>query len=133
MISQDQDIHRSAPRSFHHPHSTDPAAKQGRWIVVVDDDIDPTNMYEVLWAMSTRCDPALDVDILRKCWTSGSDPMPIVWKHGAESNYNNRAVIDACIPFDRINEFPKVAEITPEYRKYIMEKWGKVIFGSAGT
>jgi 4-hydroxy-3-polyprenylbenzoate decarboxylase len=30
----------------------------GRFVVVVDDDIDPTNMFDVLWAMSTRCDPA---------------------------------------------------------------------------
>jgi len=27
-------------------------------IVVVDEDVDPTNLHEVIWAMSTRCDPA---------------------------------------------------------------------------
>ena len=30
----------------------------GRWVVVVDEDIDPSNIHDVIWAMSTRCDPA---------------------------------------------------------------------------
>ena len=29
----------------------------GRWVVVVDEDIDPSNLHDVIWAMSTRCDP----------------------------------------------------------------------------
>ena len=28
-----------------------------RWIVVVDDDVDPTDIHDVIWAMGTRCDP----------------------------------------------------------------------------
>ena len=28
-----------------------------RWTIVVDDDIDPTNINDVIWAMCTRCDP----------------------------------------------------------------------------
>src|SRR5260370_21931859 len=40
----------------------------GRFVVVVDDDIDPTNLFDVLWAMCTRCDPAEDIDIIRNRW-----------------------------------------------------------------
>ena len=36
------------------------------FVVVVDEDIDPTNLFEVLWAMCTRCDPTEDIDIVRK-------------------------------------------------------------------
>ncbi|MDP2718659.1 MAG: UbiD family decarboxylase, partial [Dehalococcoidia bacterium] len=36
----------------------------GRWIVVVDEDIDPTDTNDVLWAMSTRVDPVKDIDII---------------------------------------------------------------------
>ena len=32
--------------------------RNGRWIVIVDDDIDPYDLKEVLWAMTTRCDPS---------------------------------------------------------------------------
>src|SRR6266581_1460636 len=46
----------------------------GRFIVAVDDDIDPTNLFEVLWAMCTRCDPAEDIDIIRKMWSGPLDP-----------------------------------------------------------
>ena len=28
-----------------------------RFIIVVDDDIDPSNMQDVLWAVATRCEP----------------------------------------------------------------------------
>ena len=34
------------------------AAYLGRYTVVVDDDIDPTNLNEVLWAVCTRSDPS---------------------------------------------------------------------------
>ena len=30
-------------------------AYNGRFVVAVDDDIDPTNTFDVLWAMATRC------------------------------------------------------------------------------
>jgi hypothetical protein len=29
----------------------------GRFVVVVDDDVDPTDLFDVMWAMCTRCDP----------------------------------------------------------------------------
>jgi UbiD family decarboxylase len=32
--------------------------RNGRFVVVVDDDINPSDIYDVLWAVSTRCDPA---------------------------------------------------------------------------
>ena len=30
----------------------------GRFVVVVDEDVDPTDLFDVMWAMCTRCDPA---------------------------------------------------------------------------
>src|ERR1700730_18804076 len=47
----------------------------GRYSIVVDDDIDPTNTDDVIWALSTRSDPATDIDILRQTWTNSLDPM----------------------------------------------------------
>ena len=37
------------------------AAYLGRFTVVVDEDIDPTDMKDVWWAMTTRCDPIEDI------------------------------------------------------------------------
>lgn len=45
-----------------------------RPIVVVDEDIDPSNISEVIWAISTRCEPAESIDIIRGRHISGIDP-----------------------------------------------------------
>jgi 4-hydroxy-3-polyprenylbenzoate decarboxylase len=95
-----------------------PSAYIGRFIVVVDDDIDPSNLDEVIWAMGTRCDPAQDIEITRKCWGSRLDPL-----NSSDQYYNSRAVIDACIPYERIKDFPPVAQSSPEMRKKIFEKY----------
>src|SRR5204862_1027194 len=44
------------------------------YYVTVDEDIDPTNQEEVLWAMCTRVDPARTVDIIHDAWTADLDP-----------------------------------------------------------
>ena len=44
------------------------------YYVTVDEDIDPTNLNEVLWAMCTRVDPATSIDIIRDAWTADLDP-----------------------------------------------------------
>ena len=46
----------------------------GRYVIVVDDDIDITNSEEVIWAISSRSDPAQSIDILRRCWSGPLDP-----------------------------------------------------------
>lgn len=35
-----------------------------KWVIVVDDDIDPRDWKDVMWAISTRMDPARDVTII---------------------------------------------------------------------
>jgi 4-hydroxy-3-polyprenylbenzoate decarboxylase len=76
----------------------------GRFVVVVDDDIDPTDLFDVTWAMCTRCDPAEDIDFIRKAWSGPLDPrLPRGVTH------NSRAVIVACRPFERRQDFPRVA------------------------
>src|SRR5690606_34756836 len=47
----------------------------GRWVVVVDEDIDPTNMFDVIWAMSTRCDPPEDIQYIKRAWSTPLDPL----------------------------------------------------------
>ena len=51
------------------------AAYMNRYVIVVDEDVDPTNLEEVMWAVSTRCDPAEDIEIMRKSWGSKVDPL----------------------------------------------------------
>jgi 4-hydroxy-3-polyprenylbenzoate decarboxylase len=94
----------------------------GRWTVVVDDDIDPSNLYEVVWAISTRCDPAGDIEISRNQWSGPLDPMLQAGTH-----FNSRGLIDACRPWQRRDAFPPVAEIAPDELAAARKKWGPVL------
>ena len=94
----------------------------GRFVVVVDDDIDPTNLFDVLWAMCTRCDPAQDIEFIRRAWSGPLDPML-----DAQSATNSRAVIDACRPFERLEDFPPVARASPELLRRVTAKFADVL------
>ena len=94
----------------------------GRFVIVVDDDIDPTNLFEVAWAMSTRCDPAEDIDFIRKHWSGPLDP-----RIPRGTAHNSRAVIFACRPFEMLAEFPPVAKASPELRRKVEAKFAEVL------
>jgi 4-hydroxy-3-polyprenylbenzoate decarboxylase len=94
-----------------------------RFVIVVDEDIDPSNLFDVIWAMSTRCEVSEDIDILRKCWSGPLDPVIPKGRKGL----NSRAVIDACRPYDWKDEFPPVAECSKELRDKTYSKWKDVL------
>ncbi|MBI4444794.1 MAG: UbiD family decarboxylase [Acidobacteria bacterium] len=98
-------------------------AYMGRYYVVVDEDIDPSNIEEVIWAVSTRSDPAEDIEILRRCWSGPLDP--VIPK--ARKGFNSRAIIDACRPYEWRNEFPPVVESSPEIKRRVLEKWKDIL------
>ena len=95
------------------------AAYMNRFVIVVDDDVDPMNLEEVMWAVSTRCEPSDDIEIMRKSWGSKVDPLlkdPAV-------PYNSRALIDACRPFEKYDTFPRVAQASPQLVRDTVSKW----------
>ena len=92
----------------------------GRITIVVDEDIDPSDLNRVLWAVVTRADPALDFEILRRCWSTRLDFL--AYPDG-KRQFNNRVVIDACRPFERRDSFPAVATTSPGLRDKITQKW----------
>jgi len=99
---------------------------QNRFTIVVDDDIDPTRIDDVVWALSTRCDPETDIDIQRRCWSSSLDPMI---HPESKVLMNSRAVVDACRPYEWMAKFPEVAETSPELRQKVLGKYGRAFFG----
>lgn len=98
------------------------AAYMNRYVIVVDEDVDPTNLEEVMWAVSTRCDPAEDIEIMRKSWGSKVDPLLT----NPAAAYNSRALLDACRPFDRLESFPFVAEASPSLVRQTLARWREV-------
>ena len=126
IISIKQRYPGHARQVLHVASSCQAGAYNGKWTIVVDDDIDPSNITQVLWAMTTRFDPVEDIDIIRKAWSSGRDPMVLP----DTGNFNNRILIDACIPYGRLlkGDFPPVVAVSPELTKKLTEKWkGKVL------
>ena len=91
-----------------------------RVVVVVDDDIDPADMDQVVWAMCTRFDPREGMEVLRGCWSTVLDPMA----YGSDDPRNARVVIDACKPFSRRDTFPIVVRASEEVENLVRGKFG---------
>jgi 3-polyprenyl-4-hydroxybenzoate decarboxylase len=96
-------------------------------VVVVDEDIDPTNTWDVLWAICTRSDPEKDIDVIRRMWSGPLDPII----PPGEKGLNSRALIDATRPFEWRDRFPRVAVSSKEVLEAAREKWGALLFGSS--
>jgi 4-hydroxy-3-polyprenylbenzoate decarboxylase len=98
-------------------------AYANRFVVVVDDDIDPADMNRVIWAMCTRCEPREGIEILRGCWSTALDPM----SYSASDPRNARVVIDACRPWARRDTFPKEVRSSKELDERIIKKFKDVL------
>ena len=91
----------------------------GRYVVVVDDDVDITNSEEFLWVLSSRSDPAQSIEILRRAWSGPLDPrIP-----REEVGHSSRAVIDATRPYEWRDKFPKVSGASRELKDNVANHW----------
>ncbi len=93
----------------------------GRYVVVVDDDIDITDVNEIVWAITTRSDPATSVDILRRTWSGPLDPIIPPGQKG----HNSRMIIEAVRPWEWRDRFPATSAISDETRSEFSRKWQK--------
>jgi 3-polyprenyl-4-hydroxybenzoate decarboxylase len=77
--------------------------------------------------MCTRFDPVTDIDLIQKAWASKRDPLYL------PGNFNNRVLIDACIPYDMKlkGKFPPVVDVSPELRAKLRAKFKQINFPSA--
>jgi UbiD family decarboxylase len=101
------------------------AAYYTKWIIAVDDDVDPTDLHDVLWALSTRCHPAENIDILRNTWSTGLDPS----QGPRESRpYGSKALIDACKPHKHLANFPKSTLLRKSVRDKVAARWRELGF-----
>lgn len=98
-------------------------AYANRFVVVVDDDIDPADMDKVIWAMCTRCDPREDMETLRGCWSTALDPM----SYSESDPRNARVVIDACKPWSQRESFPEVVRNSGPLDERIRAKFASVL------
>ena len=105
----------------------------GRLVVVVDDDVDPSNLADVMWAITTRCEPAEQIDIVRNAWSSALDPrIPDEHKRAGITSHS-KAIIEAVRPFGWKDKFPPISALTTDEAREIEVKWGGAIAGRKAT
>lgn len=99
------------------------AAMSGKYTIVVDDDIDPSNWDEVVWALSSRVDPDTQIDILRGHLNTPLDPAVPPDKRSRQDYTMGRVVIDACRPFNWRHEYPEIISYPTDVKKQLGEKF----------
>jgi UbiD family decarboxylase len=100
-------------------------AYMGRIVVVVEDDIDVTDIQEVLWAMVTRGDPERSIDMIKRAWSGPIDPAI----HPDLKGHNSRLLYDATRPWEWRDKFPPAIGPDPETKAKTREQWGWIING----
>ena len=108
------------------------AASVGRYTVLVDDDIDPSNLDEVIWAILTRSDPKQAIQILERCHSSSADTTISPeekrrYKVPPKPLTTSNAIIDACRPYEWKAEWYPLARVSSGLRTRIFEKWDAVL------
>src|SRR4051795_11555933 len=99
------------------------AAYYTKWIIAVDEDVDPTDINDVLWALSTRCHPAEDLDILRNTWSTGLDPS----QYPPELRpYGSKVLINACKPHKHIKQFPHATLLRQSTYERAVARWSEL-------
>ena len=99
----------------------------GRLVVVVDDDVDPSDLADVMWAVTTRCEPAEQIDIVRNAWSSALDPrIPDADKRAGITSHS-KAIIEAVRPFGWKDKYPPTSALTASEAQEIESKWGRTI------
>ncbi len=94
----------------------------GRYIMVVDEDIDPASTRDVIWALCTRTDPQQSIDIIQRAWFSPLDPTV---PERPAITLRSKALIDACIPFERRDDYPEAIYTSPELVQRMEKQWGR--------
>ncbi len=64
-----------------------------KWIIAVDEDVDPSDLNQVLWAMCVRCHPPRDLELLRQTWSTPLDPSQ---NDEADRPYGAKVLINTC-------------------------------------
>lgn len=77
-----------------------------KYVVVVDKDIDPFNVEEVLWAMATRVQAHEDIDIIKNVKGNMLDPSL------TDDLLTSKVIVDATIPLGRV--FPERNRVPAE-------------------
>jgi len=107
------------------------SAYASKYIIVVDDDIDVTDLDQLLWAMLTRTDPKESIDFIAGSWDSPADPRLPPEKRAVRDMTHSVAIINACRPFHWRDKFPPANTPSPEVARKARERFGWLLEGKS--
>ena len=93
----------------------------GRYIVVVDDDIDPYDMNDVLWADVHEVGPGQRHGLYPPRLERPPRPSDTERQKG----FSTRAVIDATRPYEWMKDFPLASGSSADMKEQVVKKYGK--------
>ena len=91
-----------------------------KWIIAVDEDVDPTDINQVIWAMSSRCNPVDDIDLLRNTLSTWLDPTQ---NPPEKRPYGSKALINACKEHRYLPVFSKRTTLRREIYDQVASRW----------
>lgn len=100
-----------------------------RAVIVVDEDVDPSNFDDVLFAVTSRCIPDRDIRIIGGTPTAPVDSSVPRDKREINDLTSSTMIIDATRkPYPLRNTYPKTNAISANLRQEMVKKWGLEFF-----
>jgi 4-hydroxy-3-polyprenylbenzoate decarboxylase len=99
-----------------------------KWVIVVDDDIDARNWKDVMWALSTRMDPARDITLVE------NTPIDYLDFASPESGLGSKIGLDATNkwPPETKRDWGRKMRMDEEIVRTISEKWPRLGLPGSG-
>ncbi len=100
-----------------------------KWVIVVDDDIDARNWKDVMWAMSTRMDPARDITVIE------GTPIDYLDFASPESGLGGKVGLDATNkwPPETKREWGQKIRMDQDVVDEVSRKWASYGLPGSGT
>ena len=99
-----------------------------KWVIVVDDDINARDWKDVMWAISTRMDPARDITLIE------NTPIDYLDFASPESGLGSKVGLDATnkLPPETRREWGRKIRMDDDVIRTVTEKWPKLGLPGAG-
>jgi 4-hydroxy-3-polyprenylbenzoate decarboxylase len=93
-----------------------------KWVIVVDDDVDARDWKDVMWAISTKMDPARDITVIE------NTPIDYLDFASPESSLGSKIGLDATDKWEpeTKREWGKVLEMDAEVKRRVDEMWDEL-------
>ena len=101
-----------------------------KWIITVDEDVDPSDWDQVFWAMTTRCDPEKDIDILRQTWSTWLDPTK---NPPEERPWGSKALVNACREHKYLPIFSQRTVLMRSMYDRVADRWSELGLDDLGA